>query len=87
MSKKDKIKKLVKDMLIESHNKAIKNIDKILDSGCIDIENWDEKNAPMVLPKTILTAILENESVQYNGRSTFRYKQLKKDVKNIKLFL
>jgi hypothetical protein len=86
-SKKEKIKELVKDMLIESHQKAIQNIDKVLNSGCIDIDDWDDKNAPMVLPKTILTAILENEARQYTARGTSFEKQMKKEVKNIRYFL
>jgi hypothetical protein len=85
--KKRKIKKLVKDMLIESHKKALANIDKALNSGCIDIESWDESINPMVLPKTILTAILEEESRQYSARGTSFEKQMKKEVENIKYFL
>ena len=61
---KQKIKKLVEDMLIESHQKALKNIDKVLNSGCIDLEGWDDKKAPMHLPKCILTAILEGEALR-----------------------
>ena len=86
-SKKQKIKELVKDMLIESHKAALKSIDKALNSGCIDIEGWDEENAPMVLPKCIVTAILEDESIQYTGRGTSYEKQVKKKVKNIRYFL
>ena len=86
-TKKQKINELVKDMLIESHRKALQNIDRVLNSGCVDIDGWDEKNAPMVLPKTILTAILENESRQYTARGTSHEKQMKKEVKNIHYFL
>lgn len=85
--KKGKIKKLVKDMLIESHKKALANIDKALNSGCIDIDNWDENINSMVLPKTILTAILEEEARQYSARGTSFEKQIKKEVNNIKYFL
>jgi hypothetical protein len=85
--KKEKIKQLVIDMLNESHQKALKNVDKILDSDCVDIDNWDEGNVPMVLPKTILTAILEYESRQYTARGTRYEKQIKKDVDYIKMFL
>lgn len=84
---KQKVKELVKDMLIESHKKALKSIDKVLNSGCIDIDSWDQKNAPMVLPKTILTAILEDEARQYTARGTSYEKQIKKEVKNIQYFL
>ena len=84
---KEKIKKLVSDMLIESHQKAMQNIDRVLDSGCIDIDGWDCKNKPMILPKCILTAILENESRQYTARGTSFEKQMKKEVRNIRYFL
>jgi hypothetical protein len=86
-SKKQKIKGLVKDMLIESHKKALKSIDRVLNSGCVDVDGWDENNAPMVLPKSILTAILEEESMQYGARGTKYEKQIKKEVKNIRYFL
>ncbi len=85
--KKRKIKKLVKDMLIESQKKALANIDKVLNSGCIDIESWDESINPMVLPKAILTAILEDEARQYTARGTSFEKQMKKEIENIKYFL
>jgi len=86
-SNKQKIKELVRNMLDESHEKAVKNIDKVLNSGCIDIDGWDEKFAPMVLPKTILTAILENESRQYTARGTSFEKESKKEVRNIRYFI
>lgn len=85
--KKAKIKRLVKDMLKESHKKAIANIDKALNAGCIDIDGWDSDNAPMVLPKTILTAILEEEARQYTARNTRYERKVKKEVENIKMFL
>ena len=84
---KEKIKELVNDMLIESHKKAMQNINKVLDSGCVDVDGWDDKNMPMILPKTILTAILENEARQYTARGTFYEKQIKKEVRNISYFL
>ena len=86
-SNKEQIKELVKDMLIESHQKAIENIDRVLESGCVDVDGWDAINAPMVLPKTILTAILENEARQYTARGTSFEKQMKKEVRNIHYFL
>lgn len=85
--KKDRIKELVKDMLVESHRKSLQNIDRVLNSSAIDIEGWDDKNAPMILPKCILTAILENEARQYTARGTRYEKQMKKEVKNIQYFI
>jgi ribosomal protein L1 len=86
-SKKQKIKKLVKEMLIESHKKALKSVDRALNLSCVDVDGWDEKIAPMILPKTILTAILEEESIQYTARGTTYEKRIKAKVKNIRYFL
>jgi len=85
--KKQEIKKLVKSMLIESHKKALKDIDRVLNLDCIDIDGWDKENAPMILPKSILIAILENEAKQYMASGTIYEKQMKKEVKNIQYFL
>ena len=74
-------------MLNDSHKKSMLNVDKVLNSGCIDIDGWDEKNSPMVLPKSILTAILENGARQYAGRGTSFEKRVKKEVSNIHYFL
>ena len=87
MTSKNKIKKLVIDMLIDSHRKALLNVDRVLNSGCIDTASWDENDAPMILPKTILTAILEEEARQYTARGTRYEKQMKKEVRNIKMFI
>ena len=86
-TKNDKIKKLVADMLKESQAAMVKKIDAALNSGAIDIEVWDENSNPMILPKCIVTAILENESKQYEGKGTSFEKQIKKEVKNIRYFL
>lgn len=85
--KKEKVKSLVSDMLKESYESMISKIDKALNSGAIDIDNWDEKNSPMILPKCIVTALLEQESTQYTGSGTSFEKEIKKEVKNIKYFL
>ena len=74
-------------MLNESHQKAIQNVDKVLNAGCVDVDGWDEKISPMMLPKTILTAILENEAMQYTARGTSFENQIKKEVLNIHYFL
>jgi hypothetical protein len=86
-SKKDKIKSLVSDMLKVSHEDMIRNIDKALNSGAIDIDAWDESKNPMILPKCIVTALLEQESTQYDGTGTSFEKQIRKEVKNIRYFI
>jgi len=85
--KKNKIRSYVKDMLKASHKRAIQNIDVALESGAIDLENWDNEYNPMILPKMILTAILEEEARQYSPRGLSFEKQFKKDVNNLKMFL
>jgi hypothetical protein len=85
--KKEKIKSLIVDSLNESHQIMINNIDKVFNSGAVDIDAWDENISPMILPKTIITAILKNESTQYDGKGTSFYKKIKKDSENILLFI
>ena len=41
----------------------------------------------MILPKTLLVALLENESTQYLGKGTDFEKKVRKDANNIKYFL
>ena len=86
-SNKEQIAELVKDMLTESYEAMIKKIDKVLNSGCVDVESWNKDSSPMILPKCIVTAILQNESTQYEGKGTSFEKQMKKEVKNIRYFL
>ncbi len=84
---KNKIKSLVKDMLKQSYEEMIKDIDKVLESGAIDVVGWDESHNPMILPKCIVTAILQKESKQYEGKGTTFQKQIKKQVEHISYFL
>lgn len=86
-SNREKIKQLVVDMLNDSHDNMIKKIDKALDSGCLDIEGWEADNSPMILPKCVVTAILKNESQQYEAKGTSFEKRVKKEVSNIRLFI
>jgi hypothetical protein len=85
--KQHRVKSLVKDMLKESYEAMIKKVDKALNSGAIDIDGWDEKINSMILPKCIVTAILQDESTQYEGKGTSFEKKVKKEVKNIRHFL
>jgi diphthamide synthase subunit DPH2 len=84
---KEAIKALVIEMLNTSHNAMLNNIDKVLSSGCVDTDSWDSTNAPMILPKCIVTAILKNESEQYTAKGTSFENRVKKEVSNIRLFL
>lgn len=86
-TKKEQIKALAASMLKDSYEAMLKNIDKALDSGAIDIENWSAEHAPMIVPKTIVSALLQRESFQYEGKGTAHEKKIKKDIKNIGYFL
>lgn len=85
--KKDKVKQLSIDMLSQSLTAMIKQVDRAINSGAIDIDDWSEDDKPMILPKIIVTAILENESKQYQGKGTSFEKHIKKEVNNLKCFL
>lgn len=81
---KELIVNLVTEILNDSHRAMLKDLTKLINSGCIDIENWDRTNNSMVLPKIIATAILQNESTKYEGKGTSFQKE---EVKNIRYFL
>jgi hypothetical protein len=85
--KKQSIKNRVEELLKDSYIDAQKKIDKAINSGAIDIENWDPNYNSWILPKIIVTAILENASQDYQGKGTEFEKQIKKEVNNLKLFL
>lgn len=85
--KEAKIKKHVEDMLKYSYEAMLKRIDDVLASGAVDVQAWDEKYAPMLLPKTIVSALLQRETVQYMGKGTDYEKRIKGDVKNILYFI
>lgn len=85
--KKEKIKALVLDMLKDSHEAMVKKADTVLNSGCIDAESWDPNNAPMILPKCIVTALLQSEATQYGAEGTSFEKKVKKEVRNIRYFI
>ena len=88
MNKKAKIKKIVNEMLRGSVKEIKDNlIDKALNSGCVDVDSWSETYDSMVLPKSILIATLLHEADQYSGKGTCFEKRVKKEVKNISLFL
>jgi hypothetical protein len=86
-TKREQIKELVIDMLNESHKAMIRNVDKALDSGAVDIDGWDRSNSPMILPKCIIMAILQQESTQYDAWGTGIERRVRKEVRNIRYFL
>jgi hypothetical protein len=87
MTKKSQIEAHVKNMLEYAKKKMEQQITKALNSGAIDVDGWEPDNNPMILPKIILISILETEAEQYKATGTCFEKQVKKEVKNLKLFL
>lgn len=85
--KKNKIKQLAIDMLKESHEAQIKLVEKALNSGALAVDEWDENSNPLIMPRIIVTAVLQSESEQYDGKGTSFEKEVKKEVKNLKIFL
>lgn len=87
MENKEKIKELVIELLNNSHESMIKKISTALNCGVLDIENWNEKTSPMIIPKIIATALLESESTQYSAKGTSFEKKIKKEVKNLRYYI
>lgn len=85
--KREIIKQYVTEMLQDSHEAMVKKLEKVLDSGAIDIDGWDEASNRMILPKCIVTALIESEAHQYAGIGTSFEKQVKKEVENIRRFI
>ena len=86
-AKKEAISNKVNELLTESYKDAEKMINKAIDSGCLDIENWDSEINNWILPKAITIAILEKESNDYRAKGTSFEKQISKEVKNLSYFL
>lgn len=85
--KKQKIKERALNLLKQSIEAAEKNIDKALNCGAINIDEWDENSNPQILPKCIVVAILKEEADQHSAAGTSFEKQVKKEAKNIGLFI
>ena len=85
--KRNKIKELTEELLSDSFAAMVKKIDKVIYSGVINIDSWDEDCNPMTLPKCIAIALLQDESRQYDGTGTSFEKQVKKEVTRIRYLL
>ena len=85
--KKESIQNRVNELIQESFVDAKKLVSKAINSGAIYIENWTPEFASWLLPKIIATAILEKCAETYSPNGTGHEKTVKKEVKNLKLFL
>jgi len=86
-SKRDKVKALAIEMIKNSQKSLEALVEKALNSGALDVDEWDENSNPMILPKCIVIAVLEEEADQYKAKGTSFEKQMKKEVKNLKMCL
>lgn len=57
-----------------------KELDKILESGCIDLKKYEND---FILPKIIFSSILKSESFQFAPMS----KEYQQEIKNVSKFL
>ena len=62
-------------------------IEKVLSSGAVDVEGWDSEYNSMILPKAIFIAMLRDTINGYSAKGTSFEKTIKKESKNIELFL
>jgi len=86
--KQEAIKKIVFEMLENDLCNINEKIDRALKSGCIDVEAWDENCNPMILPKSIIVAVYEDRARCFHpSKDSKRYKEVRKNVKNISLFI
>lgn len=89
MSKEEKKAFVLKEaieMLEWSKDNMLKSIERAIKSGSVDFDSFDP-NAKMVIPKTIMLAVLERESDQYKGKGTSMERKVRKNANNIKLFI
>lgn len=75
----------VQQMLGRAVSAMVTNIKKAINSGALDIEDWDVNST--ILPKVVTIALLEDEAEQYKCRGTSFEKKVAKEVKNLKCFL
>ena len=82
-----KIKLLTENFLADAYIAMEKKIEKAIQSGSLDIDSWEENNNPAIIPKIIVTALLEDESKQWSCEGSSFQKEMRKEINNLKLFL
>lgn len=85
--KKELIKSYVIEMLDFSKECMVKKLTTALNCGALDIDNWNKNSSPMIVPKIIVTALLESESTQYGAKGTSFERKIKKQVKNLRYYI
>lgn len=79
MATKEQVKEKIAQLIESDIDYVQKKIDKILNSGCLDLDNEDNN---FVIPKCIISAIYSNLAYQYDQKPVW-----KKQIKNIKMFI
>lgn len=87
ITKETQIEKLCQKLLKDSMMRSKLKIKSAIRSGALDIDSWDEETDFMVMPKAIVTAILESESDQYDGGTSFIGSKIRKEANNLKRFI
>jgi len=87
MSNAEKIERIALEMIDDSVQHMKAKVKKAIKSGALDIENWDEYNKPMIIPKVIIQAVLQSESEQYSPKGTSFEREINKEVKNLRYYI
>ena len=66
--KKDHIKKLTKELLLSAYKDGQEKINSVLNSGFIEIEDYDVNDNPYIIPRKIAEAILRDQSDQIGAQ-------------------
>lgn len=84
---KKEIEKLALSTLEIAYDNMKKQVKRAIDSGALDTDEWDANSNPMIIPKIIVKAILEDEATQYDAKGTSFEKEIKDESENLRLFL
>ena len=77
---KTQLKKKIKELIKQSNKSMIKNLDKIINSGAIDLTQYENN---YILPKICICALFKEERFQYKPLSN----KARKELKNLEYFL
>lgn len=87
MIKKHAILALVEELLNDSRERQTELAIKAINSGALDIDNWNPKCDHMIIPKIIAITVLEDEANSIRPNGTSHEKYVNKEIYNLKLFI
>lgn len=85
--KKEEIKSLTIGTLDIAMDAMKAKIKVLLDSGAINVSDWDINTNPMISIKAMAIALLQAEADQLDARGTSFEKEVKRQVNNFKHFV